>query len=219
MLLLFLRSPRATLVISLAIPVSIVASFVAMAALGRTLNVISLAGIAFAVGMVVDAAIVVLENIYRLRQQGMPPAQAAYEGARQVWGAILVSALTTVMVFIPILVMELEAGPALPRHRGGDLGLGGAVAGGRRDGDPGAFERLLGRHAARQAEGDAAARRRSFRAGLLLAGAGLHLADGAVPAARADLGRAITAVAIWGAATFCPSSNICPRATATWSSA
>lgn len=109
-LLLFLRSLRATLVISLAIPVSIVASFVAMAALGRTLNVISLAGIAFAVGMVVDAAIVVLENIYRLRQEGMEPRQAAYEGARQVWGAILVSALTTVMVFIPILVMDLEAG-------------------------------------------------------------------------------------------------------------
>ncbi|MBI1386259.1 MAG: MMPL family transporter [Rhizobiales bacterium] len=109
-LLLFLRSPRATLVVSLAIPVSIVATFVAMAALGRTLNVISLAGIAFAVGMVVDAAIVVLENIFRLREQGLSPARAAYEGARQVWGAILVSALTTVMVFIPILVMELEAG-------------------------------------------------------------------------------------------------------------
>lgn len=109
-LLLFLRSARATLIISIAIPVSIVASFVAMAALGRSLNVISLAGIAFAVGMVVDAAIVVLENIYRLRQQGYSPAHAAYEGARQVWGAILVSALTTVMVFIPILVMDLEAG-------------------------------------------------------------------------------------------------------------
>ncbi len=110
MLMLFLRSPRATLIVSIAIPVSVVASFVAMSALGRTLNVISLAGIAFAVGMVVDAAIVVLENIYRLRQEGRPPAEAAYEGARQVWGAILVSALTTVMVFIPILTMELEAG-------------------------------------------------------------------------------------------------------------
>jgi len=109
-LLLFLRSPRATLVISLAIPVSIVATFVAMAATGRTLNVISLAGIAFAVGMIVDAAIVVLENIYRLREQGKSRFEAAYEGARQVWGAILVSALTTVMVFIPILVMQLEAG-------------------------------------------------------------------------------------------------------------
>ncbi len=109
-LLIFLRSPRATLVISLAIPVSIVATFVAMAATGRTLNVISLAGIAFAIGMIVDAAIVVLENIYRLRERGMNRREAAYHGARQVWGAILVSALTTVMVFIPILVMELEAG-------------------------------------------------------------------------------------------------------------
>jgi HAE1 family hydrophobic/amphiphilic exporter-1 len=109
-LMLFLRSPRATLIISLAIPVSIVASFVAMAALGRTLNVISLAGIAFAVGMVVDAAIVVLENIYRLRQEGMSARKAAYEGARQVWGAIFVSVLTTVLVFLPILVIDLEAG-------------------------------------------------------------------------------------------------------------
>ena len=109
-LLIFLRSPRATLVISLAIPVSIVATFVAMAATGRTLNVISLAGIAFAVGMIVDAAIVVLENIFRLREQGMSRREAAYEGARQVWGAILVSALTTVLVFVPILVMQLEAG-------------------------------------------------------------------------------------------------------------
>ena len=110
MLLLFLRSGYATLIVSIAIPVSVVASFVAMAFMGRSLNVISLAGIAFAVGMVVDAAIVVLENIYRLRQTGMPPAEAAYQGAKQVWGAILVSALTTVMVFIPILTMELEVG-------------------------------------------------------------------------------------------------------------
>ncbi len=109
-LLLFLRSWRATLVVSLAIPVSVIGSFVAMAALGRSLNVISLAGIAFAVGMVVDAAIVVLENIYRLREQGKPAHIAAYEGAKQVWGAVLVSALTTVMVFIPILIMQLEVG-------------------------------------------------------------------------------------------------------------
>ncbi len=109
-LLLFLRSGRATLVISLAIPVSVIGAFVAMAALGRSLNVISLAGIAFAVGMVVDAAIVVLENIYRLRQQGMSRREAAYMGARQVWGAVFVSALTTVLVFIPILIMELEVG-------------------------------------------------------------------------------------------------------------
>jgi len=110
MLLIFLRSGGATLIVSLAIPVSIIGAFVAMAALGRSLNVISLAGIAFAVGMVVDAAIVVLENIYRLREQGKPIRDAAYLGAAQVWPAVLVSALTTVMVFIPLLVMELEVG-------------------------------------------------------------------------------------------------------------
>ena len=109
-LILFLRSWGATLVVSLAIPVSVIGSFVAMAALGRSINVISLAGIAFAVGMVVDAAIVVLENIFRLREAGKSRVEAAYEGANQVWGAILVSALTTVMVFIPILVMDLEVG-------------------------------------------------------------------------------------------------------------
>ena len=110
LLLLFLRSGRATLVVSLAIPVSVIGAFVAMAALGRSLNVISLAGIAFAVGMVVDAAIVVLENIYRLRERGVPAAEAAYRGTHQVWPAVLVSALTTVVVFIPILVMKLEVG-------------------------------------------------------------------------------------------------------------
>lgn len=109
-LMLFLRSPRATLIVSLSIPVSIVATFVVMAATGGTLNVISLAGIAFAVGMIVDAAIVVLENIYRLREQGYSRREAAYHGASQVWGAILVSALTTVLVFVPILIMQLEAG-------------------------------------------------------------------------------------------------------------
>ena len=109
-LYLFLRSFAATAVIVLSIPVSVVATFVVMAFTGRSLNVISLAGIAFAVGMVVDAAIVVLENIYRLRQRGRSPFQAALEGARQVWGAILVSALTTVLVFVPVLVMQLEVG-------------------------------------------------------------------------------------------------------------
>ena len=110
LLLLFLRSLRATLVISIAIPVSVIGAFVAMSALGRSINVISLAGLAFAVGMVVDAAIVVLENIYRLREEGHDSTYSAYEGARQVWGAVLVSALTTVIVFIPILILDLEVG-------------------------------------------------------------------------------------------------------------
>lgn len=109
-LMIFLRSWRPTVVIAMSIPVSVVGSFVAMAMLGRSLNVVSLAGIAFAVGMVVDAAIVVLENIFRMRQEGRSRAEAAYYGAQQVWPAVLVSALTTVMVFIPILIMDLEVG-------------------------------------------------------------------------------------------------------------
>ncbi|MBO6520386.1 MAG: efflux RND transporter permease subunit [Rhodospirillales bacterium] len=109
-LLIFLRSGGATLIVSMAIPVSVIGAFVAMAFLGRSLNVISLAGIAFAVGMVVDAAIVVLENIFRLREKGYSRVEAAFLGAKQVWVAVLVSAMTTVMVFIPILIMELEVG-------------------------------------------------------------------------------------------------------------
>ena len=109
-LLLFLRSIRATLIISIAIPVSVIGAFVAMALLGRSLNVISLAGIAFSVGMVVDAAIVVLENIYQYREKGEKSERSALLGASQVWGAILASALTTVAVFAPLLILQLQAG-------------------------------------------------------------------------------------------------------------
>jgi HAE1 family hydrophobic/amphiphilic exporter-1 len=91
----------------------VVAAFVAMALLGKTINVISLAGIAFAVGMVVDAAIVVLENIYRLKERGEKLKHACLEGTLQVWQAVMVSVLTTVLVFIPILIMQLEAGQLL----------------------------------------------------------------------------------------------------------
>src|SRR5690606_31523797 len=77
---------------------------------GRTINVISLAGLAFAVGMVVDNAIVVLENIYRRRQLGDGPRRAAQTGAQEVWGAVLASSLTTIAVFIPVLTIQEEAG-------------------------------------------------------------------------------------------------------------
>ncbi len=109
-LLLFLRSVRPTLIVSLAIPISVIGTFVVMTAFGRNLNVISLAGLAFAVGMVVDAAIVVLENIDRHLGMGKRPRQAAYDGAREVWGAVLASALTTLAVFLPVLTIEEEAG-------------------------------------------------------------------------------------------------------------
>jgi hydrophobic/amphiphilic exporter-1 (mainly G- bacteria), HAE1 family len=109
-LLLFLRSVTSTFVVAVAIPISIVGSFLAMFWLGRTLNVVSLAGLAFAVGMVVDNSIVVLENIYRKRQLGRPRYAAADEGATEVWGAILASTLTTIAVFLPIVFMQEEVG-------------------------------------------------------------------------------------------------------------
>ncbi|MDX1682195.1 MAG: efflux RND transporter permease subunit, partial [Phycisphaeraceae bacterium] len=113
MLLLFLRSVRPTLIVGLAIPVSVIGTFVAMVAFGRNLNVISLAGLAFAVGMVIDNAIVVLENIDRhlhLAEEKDHPREAAYRGTKEVWGAILSSTLTTVAVFLPVLTIEEEAG-------------------------------------------------------------------------------------------------------------
>ncbi|MGB1892775.1 MAG: efflux RND transporter permease subunit, partial [Candidatus Latescibacterota bacterium] len=109
-LLLFLRSASSVTIIVTAIPISIVGTFLAMALLGRNINVISLAGMSFAIGMVVDNAIVALENIFRHRQMGKSRAQAAYDGAREVWGAMLASTLTTVAIFLPIVFVEDEAG-------------------------------------------------------------------------------------------------------------
>ena len=109
-LLLFLRSRSSTLVVAIAIPISVVGTFLMMRWFGRTLNVISLAGMAFAVGMVVDNSIVVLENIYRHRQMGKSRFAAAHEGAGEVWGAVLASTLTTIAVFLPILFVQEEAG-------------------------------------------------------------------------------------------------------------
>jgi hydrophobic/amphiphilic exporter-1 (mainly G- bacteria), HAE1 family len=109
-LLLFLRSLYSTLVIAIAIPISVIGAFLVITVMGRTINVIMLAGMAFAVGMVVDASIIVLENIYSHKQMGKPTRQAAVEGASEVWGAILATTLTTLVVFIPILFIEEEAG-------------------------------------------------------------------------------------------------------------
>ena len=109
-LLLYLRSASSTLVISVAIPISIIGAFLMLYWFGRTLNVVSLAGLAFSVGMVVDNSIVVLENIYRHRQLGKSGSQAAYDGAREVWGAVLASTLTTIAVFLPVVFMQEEVG-------------------------------------------------------------------------------------------------------------
>jgi HAE1 family hydrophobic/amphiphilic exporter-1 len=109
-LLLFLRSATSTLVVGVSIPVSLIGTFLVMWLFGRTVNVVSLAGMAFAVGMVVDNSIVVLENIYRHRQMGKRRRAAAVEGSTQVWGAVLASTLTTMAVFIPVAFIKEEAG-------------------------------------------------------------------------------------------------------------
>lgn len=109
-LLIFLRSFSSTLIVTLSIPISIVGTFLMLVLFGRTINVISLAGCAFAAGMVVDNSIVVLENIYRHRQMGESKVTAALKGAKEVWGAVLASTLTTIAVFLPVIFIEEEAG-------------------------------------------------------------------------------------------------------------
>jgi len=109
-LLVFLKSVTATIVIATAIPISIIGTFIFLFVLGRNLNVITLAGISFAVGILVSNAIVVLENIDRHRKMGKSPAEAAYDGAHEVWGAILNTTISTIAVFLPVVFVEEEAG-------------------------------------------------------------------------------------------------------------
>jgi len=120
---LFLRRLRATLAVLVSIPVCLALTFLALFLGGRTLNVISLAGLAFAVGMVLDASIVVLENIVRMRQQGEGEGNVGARAVSQVWGALLASTATTVAVFLPILFLQSEAGQLFA-----DLALSIAVA-------------------------------------------------------------------------------------------
>ena len=109
-LLIFLGSVRSLLIVAISIPVSLVSVFIILKIFGRSINIISLAGMAFAVGMVVDNSIVVLENIYRHLTMKKGVFRAAYDGASEVWGAVLASTLTTLAVFIPIVFIEEEAG-------------------------------------------------------------------------------------------------------------
>ena len=107
---LFLRSGRATLVGMMGIPVCTIAGFIGLLIAGRTINVISLAGIAFAIGMTLDNSIVVLESIEHQRRKGLERLRAAVAGVQQVWPAVLASTLTTILVFVPILFIQEEAG-------------------------------------------------------------------------------------------------------------
>ncbi|MFU8831195.1 MAG: efflux RND transporter permease subunit, partial [Wenzhouxiangella sp.] len=109
-LYLFLRNARATLVVGVAIPVSVVATFAAMYGGGLTLNIMSLGGIALAIGLLVDNAIVVLENIAAKREQGASLIDAAREGAGEVSGAVIAATLTTIAVFLPLVFVDGIAG-------------------------------------------------------------------------------------------------------------
>jgi multidrug efflux pump subunit AcrB len=102
----FLRDGRGTLLIAVSIPISLLTTFIVLQLTGRSLNVISLAGLAFVVGMVQDAAIVVSKNIVRLRERGEIPGKAAMEGTGQVQGALLASTATTVAIFLPVLFLQ-----------------------------------------------------------------------------------------------------------------
>ena len=109
-LLFFLRNVRSTGVIATAIPVSIVATFALMYFSGFTLNIMTLGGLALGIGMLVDNAIVVLENIYRLRESGQAPEPAAVHGCEEVTSAIIASTLTTLAVFLPLVFMRGMSG-------------------------------------------------------------------------------------------------------------
>ena len=101
---------RGALVVGLAIPTSIIGTFLILGLLGRSLNVVSLAGMAFAVGMLVDNAVVVLENVYRRFSLGEAPFDAAINGTAEVSGAVVASTLTTIAVFLPVVFVQEEAG-------------------------------------------------------------------------------------------------------------
>ncbi|MBN2491629.1 MAG: efflux RND transporter permease subunit [Planctomycetes bacterium] len=109
-LLFFLRNFRSTLIIATAIPVSVIAAFGLMYFAGFTLNLMTLGGLALGIGMLVDNSIVVLENIYRLREQGQPGQEAAVNGSEEVTSAIIASTLTTLAVFLPLIFVRGMAG-------------------------------------------------------------------------------------------------------------
>lgn len=106
----FLRRAKATLVVTVTIPLCLCIAFVVILASGKSINVISLAAMAFSVGMVMDAAIIVLENIVRLKEKGKSGFDAALEGTRQVWPALLASTATTVAIFLPVLFLRDQSG-------------------------------------------------------------------------------------------------------------
>ena len=117
-LALFLKDVRPTLVVAISMPFSVLFAIVLMYFTGINLNILSLSGLALGVGMLVDNSVVVIENIYRLRNRGLPAPRAAVQGARQVSGSIISSTLTTICVFLPLvfttgMIMDLLSDMAL----------------------------------------------------------------------------------------------------------
>jgi HAE1 family hydrophobic/amphiphilic exporter-1 len=110
MLFLFLRDVPSTIIIATAIPLSVIATFMVMYRMDISLNIMSLGGLTLGVGMLVDNSIVVLESVYRKRQEGLDRRQAAVEGATEVGPAVVASTFTTVAVFLPIAFVEGIAG-------------------------------------------------------------------------------------------------------------
>lgn len=109
-LLFFLRNVRSTIIIATAIPVSIIATFALLYFAGFTLNIMTLGGLALGIGMLVDNAIVVLENIFRLRESGEPLELASVNGAEEVTSAVIASTLTTMVVFLPLVFIRGMSG-------------------------------------------------------------------------------------------------------------
>jgi multidrug efflux pump subunit AcrB len=109
-LFLFLLKFPATLIVAASIPICLVASFSVMELTGRTVNIISLAGLAFSVGMVLDASIIILENIVRHRERGFSAEEASIKGTSQVFGALFASTATTVAIFLPVVFLRDEVG-------------------------------------------------------------------------------------------------------------
>jgi len=105
-LFLFLRSPKLTLAVALSIPLSVIFTFVLMYFMGIGLNLISMSGLALVIGMLVDNSVIVIENIFRLRQKGMSVRDSAIKGASQIFMAVFAATMTTIVIFIPMFFVE-----------------------------------------------------------------------------------------------------------------
>ena len=160
--LVFLQNWRATLIPLIAVPVAIIGTFAVMAALGFTLNNLSLFGLVLAIGIVVDDAIVVVENVERWLEQGLTPREAARKAMDEVTGPVIAVALVLCAVFVPCCVPRRDHRPVLPPVRGDDRRLDGHLGVQLADAEPGP-----GRHPAQAARratrpADAAARLRCW---------------------------------------------------------